>query len=93
MFQSFIICQVYLFYYWTIRVKSLSSLYEMYALMASMKMKAQNLKAAVNWIGCLASLPGRFDFHVLDLDYTCRYNDKKVTTHQTTRRHYVQNHN
>jgi len=50
----------------------------MYALMVSMKIKAQNLKAAENWIGCLASLSGRFDFHVLYLDYTCRYEDKKV---------------
>jgi hypothetical protein len=42
-----------------------------------MKIKAQNLKAAVKWIGCLTSLSGRFDFRVLDLDYTC-YEDKQV---------------
>jgi len=45
---------------------------------SSMKIKAQNLKAAVKWIGCLASLSGRFDFHFLDLDYTCRCEDKQV---------------
>jgi hypothetical protein len=50
----------------------------MYALMVSMKIKVKNLKATVNWIGCLTSLSGRFEFHVVDLDYTCRYKDKKV---------------
>jgi hypothetical protein len=34
--------------------------------MVSMKIKAQNLKEAVNLIGFLTSLSGRFDFHVLD---------------------------
>ena len=77
-FHSFIICQVYLFYYYTIKLKSLSSLFEMYALMVSMKIKAQNLKTAVNWIEFLTSLSDRFNFHVLDLDYTCRYEVKKM---------------
>jgi hypothetical protein len=38
--------------------------------MVSMKIKAKNLKGAVIWSGCLASLSGFFAIHVLDMDYS-----------------------